>query len=67
MAPDQSERMWHLAYTMARSGEYRSVREIAATLRSRGYPQAPQVLDNKRIRDELDRLCAAARTGNIEA
>ena len=67
MAPDHSERMWHTAYTMARSGEYRSVREIAATLRSRGHPQAPQVLDNKRVREELDRLCSAAKTGITDA
>ena len=55
MAPDHSERMWQMAYQMARSGEYRSAREIAVALQSRGYPQAPQVLANKRIREELDR------------
>ena len=52
---------------MARSGEYRSAQEIAAVLQSRGYPQAPQVLDNKSVREELDRLCTEARTGNIDA
>ena len=67
MAPDHSERMWQLAYTMARSGEYRNAREIAVALQSRGYPQAPQVLANKRIREELDRLCVEAKTGNIDA
>ena len=67
MAPDHSDRMWQLAYDMARSGEYRNAREIAAALQSRGYPQAPQVLDNKRIREELGRLCTEAETGNIDA
>jgi hypothetical protein len=67
MAPDHSDRMWQLAYELARSGEYRSAQEIAAALQSRGYPQAPQVLDNKSVREELDRLCTEARTGNIDA
>jgi hypothetical protein len=67
MAPDHSERMWQLAYQMARSGEYPSARDVAVALQSRGYPQAPKVLDSRRIREELDRLCAEAKTGNNNA
>ena len=61
--PDRSERMWEMAYQMARSGCYSGVDDVAKALQSR-YPHAPQVLDNKRIREELDRLCMEARPGD---
>ena len=67
MAPDHSERMWEMAYDMARSGEYASARDIAAALQRRGYPHAPAVLDNKRVQQELDRLCTEAKVRNIDA
>ena len=67
MAAYHSERMWQLAYELARSGAYRSAREVGVALQARGFPQAPPVLDNMRVREELDRLCMEARTGNIHA
>jgi hypothetical protein len=63
--PDRSERMWQTAYEMARSGRYSGVDEVAKALQAR-YPHAPQVLDNKRVRQELDRLCTEARPGDAE-
>ncbi len=63
MTPDYSERMWQLAYEMARSGRYQSANEVAVALQSRGFPNAPLILNSKPVQAELNGICEdAART-----
>ena len=58
---EKEERMWRLAYKMARSGEYIGWHLIEVELRSMGYSRARQLLDDDSIRDRLDRMCAEAQ------
>ena len=57
----KEERMWKLAHEMAQSGEFSSWHIIEALLRAGGYPRARYLLDNERVRERLDRMCAQAR------
>jgi hypothetical protein len=61
MTRECDERMWNLAYRLAQSGEHRNYQAIAWQLRAFGYPQACQLLRNKRVREKLDGMCAEAR------
>ncbi len=63
----KEERMWTLAYEMARSGEYGGWWDIEVELRSLGYPRARQLLDNEQTREKLDRMCAEAQKGRASA
>jgi len=67
MAVRGSERMWRTAYELARSGLCANMEEIVAALQHRGFPTAPQVLANRRVREELDRVCAEARAQSDRA
>ena len=62
MSEIRSERMWALAYDLARSGIYLTWTHIAAELQSRGFAQARCLLDTALVRKELNHLCAAAKT-----
>jgi hypothetical protein len=57
----KEERMWRLANELTNSGQYSGWYEIEVELRSQGFPRARSLLDNERIRERLDRACAAAR------
>ncbi len=69
MSPNhkKEDRMWKLAYAMARSGEYQGYQAIEWELRSLGYPRARQLLDNEHTRERLDRMCTEARKGRASA
>jgi hypothetical protein len=47
MTRECDERMWNLAYRLARSGEHRNCQTIEWELRAFGYPQAPELLDHE--------------------
>ncbi len=64
---EKEERMWTLAYEMARSGDYVGWWDIEVELRSLGYPRARQLLDNEQTREKLDRMCAEAQKGRAGA
>src|SRR5712671_755419 len=61
MTRECDERMWNLAYRLARSGEHRNYQAIEWELRAFGYPQARQLLDHERVRGRLDSMCAEAQ------
>ena len=63
----KEERMWKLAYEMARSGDYGGWWAIEVELRSLGYSRARQLLDTERTREEMDRLCAKAQKRRVRA
>ena len=44
-----------------RSGDFSSWWDIEVELRSVGYQMAPDLLNNERTREQLDRLCAEAK------
>jgi hypothetical protein len=56
------------ARELARSGKFHGWRPIAFELRfEEGYEQTREWLHDAAVRDELDRLCQAARTSKNEA
>jgi hypothetical protein len=57
----KEERMWELAYKMARSGQHRSYQSIERELRDCGFGRARTLLDDGDIREKLDRMCDEAR------
>jgi len=61
MTRQYEERMWNLAYGLARSGEHQNYQAIEWELRSAGYPRARLLLYDERVRARLDRICAEAR------
>jgi hypothetical protein len=65
MSRECDERMWNLAYRLARSGEHRNCQAIEWELQAFGYPQARQLLDHERVRERLDGMCAEARKGFV--
>ena len=58
MTRECDERMWNLAYRLARSAEHRNYQAIEWELQAFGYPQARQLLYHERIRERLDGVCA---------
>jgi hypothetical protein len=66
MTRECDERMWNLAYRLARSGEHRNYQAIEWELRAFGYPQARQLLYHERVREGLDGICAEAQQGCLE-
>jgi hypothetical protein len=59
---EQRERIPSRARELARSGRFSNWLEIEHELRfQEDLPEARHALDNELIRDELDRLCKAAR------
>jgi hypothetical protein len=63
MTRESDERMWNLAYRLAKSGEHRDYRAIEWELRVFGYPRARQLLYHERVRERLDGMCTEARKG----
>jgi hypothetical protein len=61
MTRECDERMWNLAYRLARSGEHQNYQAIEWELRASGFPQARGLLDCERVREKLDGICAEAR------
>jgi hypothetical protein len=55
------EQILRQADNLARSGDFSNWRAIEVELRSVGYQLAPDLLDNERTREQLDRLCDEAR------
>jgi hypothetical protein len=55
------EQILRQAENLAHSGDFFSWWDIEVELRSVGYQMAPDLLDNERTREQLDRLCAEAR------
>jgi hypothetical protein len=58
MTRECDERMWNLAYRLARSGEHRNYQAIEWELQAFGYPQARQLLYHERVHERLDGMCA---------
>jgi hypothetical protein len=67
MTRERDERMWNLAYRLARSGKYRNYQAIEWELRAFGYPHAPRLLCRDRVRETLDSMCADARKAFVSA
>jgi hypothetical protein len=61
MTRECDERMWNLAYRLARSGEHQNYQAVEWELRASGFPRARGLLDCERVREKLDRMCAEAR------
>jgi hypothetical protein len=61
MSRERDEQILRQAENLARSGDFSNWRAIEFELRSVGYQLAPDLLDNERTREQLDRLCAEAR------
>ena len=49
------------ARELARSGECRDYRSVEIFLRGEGFEEARSILDNERLRDELDEMCNSAQ------
>ena len=65
MSQQRGERMWALAYELARTGVYKTWAQIASELQSRGFSQARWLLDTALVRKELDQLCATAAAKRV--
>ena len=65
MSRERDERMWNLAYCLARSGEHRNYQAIEWELRAFGYSRARQLLHRERVRERLDGMCAEAQKGFV--
>ena len=61
MSRERDAHILRQAENLARSGDFATWREIEIELRSVGYQIASDLLDNKRTREQLDRLCAEAK------
>jgi hypothetical protein len=61
MTREFDERMWNLAYRLARSAEHQNYQAIEWELQAFGYPQARQLLYHERVRERLDGICAEAQ------
>ncbi len=67
MSQVRDEVMWALAYNLAQSGEHVGWRDIEAELMSQEFSRARELLDDKQIRERLDRMCAEARKDKADA
>lgn len=67
MSRECDERMWNLAYRLARCGEHRNYQAIEWELQAYGYPQARQLQYHDRVRERLDAICAKAQRSPTEA
>ena len=67
MTREVDERMWRLAYRLARSGEHQNYQGIEWQLQAFGYPQASQLLYPEGVREKLDGICAKARNNFVSA
>ncbi len=64
----QREYALRRARELARSGRFSNWLAIEKELRFEEWvPEAPFCLDDERIREELDRMCAEARKGGVNA
>jgi hypothetical protein len=61
MTRERDERMWNLAYRLAKSGEHLNYQAIEWELQAIGYPRARQLLYDEQVREKLDGMCAGAR------
>ena len=61
MSRERDAHILRQAENLARSGDFATWRGIEIELRSVGYQIAPDLLDNERTREQLDRMCAEAR------
>ena len=61
MTRECDERMWNLAYRLARSGEHQNYQAIEWELGASGFRRARQLLDHERVREKLDGVCAEAQ------
>lgn len=59
---ERAEKIRKRAYEYAKSGEYDNWLSIEWQIRSEGLSEARHVLDNPRIRKELDTLCETANS-----
>ncbi len=67
MSRVRDEIMWALAYNLAQSGEYAGWWDIEVELKVQGFSRARQLLDDERIRERLDGMCAEARKDKADA
>jgi hypothetical protein len=57
----KEQRMWRVVDQLADSGEYSGWLAVEHELRNLGFIRARYLLDNDRIREDLDHRCAEAR------
>ena len=67
MSRQRDEYTWILAHKLARSGEYSGWWAIELELKVQGFLRARQLLDDKQVRERLDRMCAEARKDRADA
>jgi hypothetical protein len=61
MTRECDERMWNLAYRLARSGEHQNYQAIEWELQASGFPRSRLLLNCERVREKLDGICAEAQ------
>jgi hypothetical protein len=63
MSTVNDNRIIHRAFHLAHSGSYSEWKAIEDELRSEGFSRAPNLLDDGRVREELNHICAEATMG----
>jgi len=63
MSTAKDERVIHRAFNLAHSGRYPGWKAIEEELQSEGFSRAADILDDGRVREELDNICAEATMG----
>ena len=63
MGAAAEDRIIERAYRLAHSGRYSGWKAIEQELQSEGFSRAPDLLDDGRVREELDHICAEATMG----
>src|SRR5689334_22017839 len=65
MTRECDERMWHLAYRLARSGENQNYNAIEWELQASGFPRSRLLLNCERVREKLGGICAEAQKKSL--
>ena len=63
MSTATDNRITQRAYRLAHSGRYSDWKAIEQELQSEGFSRAPAMLDDGRVREELNHICAEAAMG----
>ena len=67
MTRECDERMWNLAYRLARSGEHQNYQAIEWELQASGFPRSRLLLNCERVREKLNGICAEAQKNRHSA
>ena len=63
MSTVTEDRITERAYRLAHSGRYSGWEAIEQELQSEGFSRVPSTLDDARVREELNHICAEAAMG----